>query len=124
MAICPADPLRSAFRRVPSRGGGMRSTECRSSLDIDIGISTRGGCGVSETPLWLLLHVAPIRNEKDVVVLFLMTFKDITALKQPIEDEMGKGWQRFERILLMPCLQLRFGFIIIIIIITRTLLGL
>ena len=46
---------------------------------------------VSETPLWLLLHVAPIRNEKDVVVLFLLTFKDITALKQPIEDETGKG---------------------------------
>ena len=44
-----------------------------------------------ETPLWLLLHVAPIRNEKDVVVLFLLTFKDITALKQPIEDETGKG---------------------------------
>ena len=48
----------------------------------------------SETPLWLLLHVAPIRNEKDVVVLFLMTFKDITALKQPIEDETGKGAYR------------------------------
>ena len=50
----------------------------------------RGGV-CSETPLWLLLHVAPIRNEKDVVVLFLLTFKDITALKQPIEDETGKG---------------------------------
>ena len=48
-------------------------------------------CRVVETPLWLLLHVAPIRNEKDIVVLFLMTFKDITALKQPIEDESGKG---------------------------------
>ena len=46
---------------------------------------------MSETPLWLLLHVAAIRNEKDVVVLFLLTFKDITALKQPIEDETGKG---------------------------------
>jgi len=46
---------------------------------------------VSETPLWLLLHVAAIRNEKDIVVLFLLTFKDITALKQPIEDETGKG---------------------------------
>jgi len=53
-------------------------------------IIVRHGC-VSETPLWLLLHVAPIRNEKDVVVLFLLTFKDITALKQPIEDESGKG---------------------------------
>ncbi len=46
---------------------------------------------VSETPLWLLLHIAPIKNEKDAVVLFLCTFKDITALKQPIEDETSKA---------------------------------
>ena len=39
------------------------------------------------TPLWLLMHISPIRNERDVVVLFLCTFRDITALKQPIEDE-------------------------------------
>jgi len=45
----------------------------------------------TETPLWLLLHVAPIRNEKDVVVLFVLTFKDITAFKQPMEDENGRG---------------------------------
>ena len=48
-------------------------------------------CVFAETPLWLLLHVAPIKNEKDAVVLFLCTFKDITALKQPIEDESAKG---------------------------------
>ena len=41
--------------------------------------------------MWLLLHVAPIKNEKDAVVLFLCTFKDITALKQPIEDDATKG---------------------------------
>ena len=46
---------------------------------------------ISETPLWLLLHIAPIKNEKDAVVLFLCTFKDITALKQPIEDDATKG---------------------------------
>ena len=45
----------------------------------------------TETPLWLLLHIAPIKNEKDAVVLFLCTFKDITALKQPIEDDANKG---------------------------------
>ena len=39
------------------------------------------------TPLWLLMHISPIKNERDVVVLFLCTFRDITALKQPIEDE-------------------------------------
>ncbi|XP_062604189.1 potassium voltage-gated channel subfamily H member 1-like [Saccostrea cucullata] len=41
----------------------------------------------NRTPLWLLLHIAPIRNEKEQVVLFLCTFKDITALKQPIDEE-------------------------------------
>lgn len=44
-----------------------------------------------ETPLWLLLQVAPIRNERDLVVLFLLTFRDITALKQPIDTEDTKG---------------------------------
>ena len=44
----------------------------------------------SGTPLWLLLHIAPIRNEKEQVVLFLCTFKDITALKQPIDEEGSK----------------------------------
>ncbi|KAL7033273.1 hypothetical protein ACKWTF_007523 [Chironomus riparius] len=44
-----------------------------------------------QTPLWLLLQVAPIRNERDLVVLFLLTFRDITALKQPIDSEDSKG---------------------------------
>ena len=39
------------------------------------------------TPLWLFLQISPIKNERDIVVLFLCTFRDITALKQPIEDE-------------------------------------
>ena len=43
------------------------------------------------TPLWLLLQIAPIKNERDVVVLFLCTFRDITALKQPLETEESKG---------------------------------
>lgn len=45
----------------------------------------------AETPLWLLLQIAPIRNERDLVVLFLLTFRDITALKQPIDSEDTKG---------------------------------
>ncbi|XP_025410749.1 potassium voltage-gated channel protein eag isoform X3 [Sipha flava] len=44
-----------------------------------------------ETPLWLLMQIAPIKNERDLVVLFLLTFRDITALKQPIESEDSKG---------------------------------
>lgn len=50
------------------------------------------------TPLWLLLQVAPIKNEKDVVVLFLLTFRDITALKQPIEEDAQKGLSKFARL--------------------------
>ncbi|CAH2218781.1 jg4519, partial [Pararge aegeria aegeria] len=41
----------------------------------------------NRTPLWLLVHVAPIRNERELVVLFLLTFRDITALKQPIDAD-------------------------------------
>lgn len=37
------------------------------------------------------MQIAPITNEKDVVVLFLCTFMDITAFKQPIEDDSSKG---------------------------------
>ncbi|KAK3914134.1 Potassium voltage-gated channel protein eag [Frankliniella fusca] len=48
-------------------------------------------CGIAETPLWLLLQIAPIKNERDLVVLFLLTFRDITALKQPIETDENKG---------------------------------
>lgn len=48
-----------------------------------------------ETPLWLLLQVAPIRNERDLVVLFLLTFRDITALKQPIDSEDTKGGEPY-----------------------------
>ena len=33
------------------------------------------------------MHISPIKNERDIVVLFLCTFRDIIAFKQPIEDE-------------------------------------
>lgn len=46
---------------------------------------------IAGTPLWLLVHVAPIRNERELVVLFLLTFRDITALKQPIDADDPKG---------------------------------
>ncbi|XP_076841921.1 voltage-gated delayed rectifier potassium channel KCNH5 isoform X2 [Brachyhypopomus gauderio] len=44
------------------------------------------------------MQIAPIRNENDKVVLFLCTFKDITAFKQPIEDESSRGWAKFARL--------------------------
>ena len=43
------------------------------------------------TPLWLFLQISPVKNERDVVVLFLCTFRDITALKQPIEEDTKGG---------------------------------
>ena len=49
-------------------------------------------------PIWLLLHIAPIKNEKNVVVLFLITFRDITALKNPIEDDSSKNLSKFARL--------------------------
>lgn len=44
------------------------------------------------------MQIAPITNEKDVVVLFLCTFMDITAFKQPIEDDSQKGLSKFARL--------------------------
>lgn len=56
-----------------------------------ISLTQNSSLPFAETPLWLLLQVAPIRNERDLVVLFLLTFRDITALKQPIDSEDTKG---------------------------------
>ncbi|GAU95370.1 hypothetical protein RvY_06999 [Ramazzottius varieornatus] len=45
----------------------------------------------NKSPMWIVMQVAPIKNEKDIVALYLLIFKDITALKQPIEEEDSKG---------------------------------
>lgn len=42
------------------------------------------GSSFSGTPMWVLLHVGPIKNEKGEVMLFLVTLKDITEFKEPI----------------------------------------
>uniref|UniRef100_A0A8D3EAI1 Potassium voltage-gated channel subfamily H member 1-like n=1 Tax=Scophthalmus maximus TaxID=52904 RepID=A0A8D3EAI1_SCOMX len=49
-------------------------------------------------PVWFFVKIAPIRNEQDKVVLFLCTFSDITAFKQPIEDDSSKSWGKFARL--------------------------
>lgn len=36
------------------------------------------------TPMWVLFHLGPIKNEKGEVMLFLVTLKDITEYKDPI----------------------------------------
>ena len=33
------------------------------------------------------MHIAPVKNEKDVIVLYLLTFRDITALKKPLDED-------------------------------------
>lgn len=48
-------------------------------------------------PVWFFVKIAPIRNEQDKVVLFLCTFSDITAFKQPIEDDSSKGGTIYEK---------------------------
>lgn len=67
---------------------------------LSVYVTSQCVCLVSGTPLWLLLQIAPIKNEKDVVVLFLLTFRDITALKQPIEEEdvTKTGLSKFARL--------------------------
>lgn len=40
------------------------------------------------TAVWYLFHVAPIENEENTVVLFLITVRDISEYKEPI---VGNG---------------------------------
>ncbi|KAF8563451.1 hypothetical protein P879_08402 [Paragonimus westermani] len=59
------------------------------------------------------MRLVPIRNEKDSVVLFLITFRDVTAYRQPVEEDLvansalgafaaasdaGSSWGRFARL--------------------------
>lgn len=48
-----------------------------------------------ESPIWVFMQIAPITNERDTIVLYLCTFTDITALKQPIETEDNRGFPHF-----------------------------
>ncbi|KAI3385406.1 hypothetical protein SNEBB_009281 [Seison nebaliae] len=50
------------------------------------------------SPFWVTMHFAPITNEDDVVVLFLIGFVDITALKCPIEDSTTTKASKFVRL--------------------------
>ncbi|KAE9415870.1 hypothetical protein Angca_006949 [Angiostrongylus cantonensis] len=55
-------------------------------------------CKKNKTQIWLLVHLAPIKNDKDSIVLYLCQFKDITPLKQPLDDENNKGLSRILQI--------------------------
>lgn len=37
--------------------------------------------------IWLQIDTTPIRNDQQVVVLFLITFRDITAFKEPLDGQ-------------------------------------
>lgn len=65
----------------------LREGSCRNSIQISFS-------PLLGMPVWFFVKIAPIRNEQDKVVLFLCTFSDITAFKQPIEDESSKGRSR------------------------------
>ncbi|KAF8386411.1 egl-2 [Pristionchus pacificus] len=67
--------------------------ETGRSEQAEIGLSKK-----NKTPIWLLVHLAPIKNDKDNVVLYLCQFKDITPLKQPLDDENNKGLSRILQI--------------------------
>ncbi|GMR59024.1 hypothetical protein PMAYCL1PPCAC_29219 [Pristionchus mayeri] len=67
--------------------------ETGRSEQAEIGLSKK-----NKTPIWLLVHLAPIKNDKDSVVLYLCQFKDITPLKQPLDDENNKGLSRILQI--------------------------
>ncbi|KAG8196576.1 hypothetical protein JTE90_003588 [Oedothorax gibbosus] len=89
----PGCKLDSVLARLPA----TRSPDSGDSGSL--GRKSPGLGWDNDTPLWLLLHIAPIRNEKDVVVLFLLTFRDITALKQPVEEDTAKvGLSKFARL--------------------------
>ncbi|XP_068730790.1 potassium voltage-gated channel subfamily H member 5-like isoform X2 [Montipora capricornis] len=54
------------------------------------------------TPVWVLFHVGPIKNENGEVTLFLVTITDISEFKDPIvgADNGGpKGWARLNKTL-------------------------
>ena len=59
----------------------------------------------SDTPLWLMVYIAPVVNERAETVLMLLTFRDITALKTPLDDEeSNKGkYYHITRSLFIKC---------------------
>ena len=39
--------------------------------------------------IWLQEEIVSIRNEQNIIVLFLVTFRDITPFKEPLEGVVG-----------------------------------
>lgn len=54
----------------------------------------------NRTPLWLMVYIAPVVNERAETVLMLLTFRDITALKTPLDDDESNkaGLNKFARL--------------------------
>ena len=45
------------------------------------------------SPVWILYYIAPIYNEREKVVLFVCTAKDITSVKLLENEDLTKGSQ-------------------------------
>ncbi|KAM3186294.1 hypothetical protein ACTXT7_004611 [Hymenolepis weldensis] len=54
----------------------------------------------NRTPLWLMVYIAPVVNERAETVLMLLTFRNITALKTPLDDDDSNkaGLNKFARL--------------------------
>ena len=49
--------------------------------------------------IWLQEEVVPIRNEQNIIVLYLVTFRDITPFKEPLEGQsMMSNLSKFARL--------------------------
>ncbi|XP_023349841.1 potassium voltage-gated channel protein eag isoform X3 [Eurytemora carolleeae] len=58
--------------------------------------------------IWLEVEIVPVKNETDSVVLFLCTYRDITAFKEPLaEANMFAGLSKFAKIAWTLTSQLR-----------------
>ncbi|XP_063720434.1 potassium voltage-gated channel subfamily H member 5-like isoform X3 [Symsagittifera roscoffensis] len=52
----------------------------------------------NRSPVWILYYISPIYNEREKVVLFVCTAKDITSVKLLENEDITKGLGRFARL--------------------------
>lgn len=64
---------------------------CIDQKIVDVKFCFHLSYSIPGTPMWFLVQVAAIKNDKDVTVLFLLTFKDITLIKKPISSKTSKS---------------------------------
>ena len=52
-------------------------------------LESQGVCFVAGQPCWFLFQISPIKDDEEEVILFLITFKDISNLKDPISGMLN-----------------------------------